>query len=288
MRVCELVGLDCVEQYLPHRVAMHFGMDQDVPGHVARHKESPEIAWRTYNKNPISDTKLYIPSRLSKSGVTTRYSEWWRQTVLGEQDLMEGDILQQRSSNSKKGKVNNDAAVPLEFPPKCNDVLLVDCSKDDEYALVFPGFCPMFNTNEAGVSAKEDDLGMRELSNFSVANSGNAKRMSDASFQSLLSLTADNGGVKKMDSLMGGGEKSISIEAATGRLERVGENANESVSTRAASNSEVYNSVYDTIEIPGSDLEARISSLEKQFTGLKEKYSYNFGINSTMGGSSHL
>ncbi|KAH7836289.1 hypothetical protein Vadar_034345 [Vaccinium darrowii] len=31
LRVSELVGLDCMEQYLPHRVSMQFGMDQDVP-----------------------------------------------------------------------------------------------------------------------------------------------------------------------------------------------------------------------------------------------------------------
>ncbi|CAI9088441.1 OLC1v1022768C1 [Oldenlandia corymbosa var. corymbosa] len=47
VRVGELVGIDsnCIEQYLPHRVAMQFGFDQDVPG--------------------LSD-------------VTTRYLEWWK------------------------------------------------------------------------------------------------------------------------------------------------------------------------------------------------------------------
>ncbi|MCI04477.1 serine/threonine-protein phosphatase 7 long form-like protein, partial [Trifolium medium] len=36
MRVSELVGFDSIEQYLPHRVAMQFGMDQDVPSYVPR------------------------------------------------------------------------------------------------------------------------------------------------------------------------------------------------------------------------------------------------------------
>jgi hypothetical protein len=31
LRVSELVGFDAIEQYLPHRVAMQFGMDHDVP-----------------------------------------------------------------------------------------------------------------------------------------------------------------------------------------------------------------------------------------------------------------
>ncbi|GMY24747.1 serine/threonine-protein phosphatase 7 long form like [Fagus crenata] len=34
LRVSELVGLGCIEQYLPHRVAMQFGLDQDLPGCV--------------------------------------------------------------------------------------------------------------------------------------------------------------------------------------------------------------------------------------------------------------
>ncbi|KAH7834410.1 hypothetical protein Vadar_015680 [Vaccinium darrowii] len=37
LRVSELVGLDCMEQYLPHRVSMQFGMDQDVPRKAVLH-----------------------------------------------------------------------------------------------------------------------------------------------------------------------------------------------------------------------------------------------------------
>ncbi|MCI13762.1 serine/threonine-protein phosphatase 7 long form-like protein, partial [Trifolium medium] len=31
LRVFQLVGFESIEQYLPHRVAMQFGIDQDVP-----------------------------------------------------------------------------------------------------------------------------------------------------------------------------------------------------------------------------------------------------------------
>jgi len=34
LRVSELVGFEFIEQYLPHRVAMQFGFDQDVPGNI--------------------------------------------------------------------------------------------------------------------------------------------------------------------------------------------------------------------------------------------------------------
>lgn len=82
----------------------------------------------------------------------------------------------------KKLKVNNDASVPLGFSPKCNELQPVDCSMDDEDGLYFPGFCSKYNTNEAGDSAKEDGLTMRDLMNFSVGNSGNGKCGSDAPF----------------------------------------------------------------------------------------------------------
>ncbi|KAF7133462.1 hypothetical protein RHSIM_Rhsim09G0021900 [Rhododendron simsii] len=107
VRVSELVGLDCIEEYFPHRVAMQFGMDQDIPRKVVFcPKGNPEIAWQHYAK-PISDAKLYIPSRCFRSHVTTRYFEWWKK------------------SDGTKGvvKVENeyeyDSNFPPGFPPEC-------------------------------------------------------------------------------------------------------------------------------------------------------------------------
>ena len=46
LRVSKLVGFESIEQYLPHRVAMQFGMDQDVPSYVVRFNETERIiAW---------------------------------------------------------------------------------------------------------------------------------------------------------------------------------------------------------------------------------------------------
>ncbi|XP_073129324.1 serine/threonine-protein phosphatase 7 long form homolog [Henckelia pumila] len=83
-RVSELVGPDAdyIEQYLPHRVAKQFGMDQDVPDFVPRVNSSPQAAWEYYTR-PIEDEKLYIPGRLDESSVTTRYIFWWRKLVSG-------------------------------------------------------------------------------------------------------------------------------------------------------------------------------------------------------------
>ncbi|CAI9088442.1 OLC1v1022769C1 [Oldenlandia corymbosa var. corymbosa] len=79
LTISELVGIDsnCIEQYLPHRVAMQFGLDQDVPGPVARVNSSQIMAWENYNRE-IRDGRLYVPSRLFESDVTTRYLQWWK------------------------------------------------------------------------------------------------------------------------------------------------------------------------------------------------------------------
>ncbi|KAL1819364.1 hypothetical protein ACET3Z_014233 [Daucus carota] len=80
LRVSELVGLDIIEQYLPHRVAMQFGLDQDVPPHVIRSNKSPKTAWNSYNRS-FKGTKIYIPPRLFESDISSRYVVWWRGLV---------------------------------------------------------------------------------------------------------------------------------------------------------------------------------------------------------------
>lgn len=63
LRITVLVGLDCVEHYLPNWVAMQFGIDQDLPGRVAQAEESVPVAWSNYSKS-IGYANLYVPSRL--------------------------------------------------------------------------------------------------------------------------------------------------------------------------------------------------------------------------------
>lgn len=143
LRVCELVGMDCIEQYLPHQVAMQFGMDQDLPGHVARCNDSPEIAWRSYSK-PICNAKLYIPSRFFESNVTTCYLDWWKQSFLGGQDSVKGGVWKQRSPknlknlphSSKDKKGDNDAAAAPGFFPKSTRVEEGDSYEEDKLAIL--------------------------------------------------------------------------------------------------------------------------------------------------------
>ncbi|KAL5804418.1 hypothetical protein ACOSQ3_031218 [Xanthoceras sorbifolium] len=103
LRSSELVGLDCVEQYLPHRVAMQFGMDQDLPACVARANDTRHAAWSCYSK-PITCANLYIPPRLYEADVTARYSKWWKQSMLGLKHECEIALLEKTFPSSTPGR----------------------------------------------------------------------------------------------------------------------------------------------------------------------------------------
>ncbi|XP_050217311.2 protein MAIN-LIKE 2-like [Mercurialis annua] len=93
MRSSELVGLSCVEQYLPHRVARQFGLDQDIPSEIVRPNEFPELAWINYIRPFCSNAKLYVPSKFSEPGVTVKYLEWWNEeTAFGGGDMLKDAI----------------------------------------------------------------------------------------------------------------------------------------------------------------------------------------------------
>ncbi|KAL8132916.1 hypothetical protein AgCh_008410 [Apium graveolens] len=97
LRTSVLVGLESTEQYLPHRVAMQFGLDQDLPSHVVQSNESPDTDWSSYNK-PIRGIKLYIPPRLCASGVSSQYAVWWRGLVVVNEDLVTSIIHNEKHS----------------------------------------------------------------------------------------------------------------------------------------------------------------------------------------------
>ncbi|XP_062190501.1 uncharacterized protein LOC133893490 isoform X2 [Phragmites australis] len=78
LRPCELVGMDCIEHYLPHRVARQFGLDQDVPGDVRRANQDWAVAWQTYELDG-KNVAFFIPQ--SEPGITARYAQWWRQQL---------------------------------------------------------------------------------------------------------------------------------------------------------------------------------------------------------------
>ncbi|CAK8565544.1 unnamed protein product [Lathyrus sativus] len=128
MRVSELVGFETIEQYLPHRVAMQFGMDQDVPGYVSRFNNNEAIAWKNYTR-PLSDTSLHFPSRFFESDVTTRYAKWWGKSVLGPQGFNKN--VGRRKRNAGSSKCSPEAKLSLDFCQKLVGPVTLGKSCDD-------------------------------------------------------------------------------------------------------------------------------------------------------------
>jgi hypothetical protein len=126
LRVSELVGQKCIEQYLPHRVAMQFGMDQDIPGCVPRFNMNVEAAWSNYCR-PIADEQLYLPARLFESDVTERYLKWWKQSMVVQEDAIKHFVRRPRNRR-RFGRVygrkveDSHVSVPPGFPPTCHKV----------------------------------------------------------------------------------------------------------------------------------------------------------------------
>jgi hypothetical protein len=122
LRVSELVGFESIEQYLPHRVAMQFGFDQDIPGCVSRFNDTKANAWKNYSRHlPYSNESLYFPSRFFEADVTTRYAKCWKKLVSGPQGFDKNVVPRKRRASSSQCKPN--AKIPSEFPPP----KLVDC-----------------------------------------------------------------------------------------------------------------------------------------------------------------
>lgn len=99
VRASKIVGVeeDCVELYLPNRVSMQFGIDQDLPGHVG---EDNVDYFR-----PIRDAKLYVPSRFSQPCVTSRYFDWWKKLHFDEQamatDVTDADFMPRQRHSTR-------------------------------------------------------------------------------------------------------------------------------------------------------------------------------------------
>ncbi|CAN6323443.1 unnamed protein product [Urochloa humidicola] len=74
VRPCELVGMNCIEKYRPHRVARQLGFDQDVPGNVVRVNSGWEKAWDSYNVE-AKNLAFIVPNH--KPAVTVKYAQWW-------------------------------------------------------------------------------------------------------------------------------------------------------------------------------------------------------------------
>ncbi|KAL6847590.1 hypothetical protein ACP4OV_022616 [Aristida adscensionis] len=132
LRACELVGMKCIEQYNPHRVARQLGFDQDVPGTVPRVHSKWEKAWDTYNIEPESSA-LLVPNH--DPGVTVDYAQWWSSACATADGLKmkqpAGLVIRIKrkmeeppaTNSSKKLHVDNANERPQPAPDVAEDLL---------------------------------------------------------------------------------------------------------------------------------------------------------------------
>ncbi|KAK1283644.1 hypothetical protein QJS10_CPB21g00912 [Acorus calamus] len=80
VKPCELVGLDCIEQYLPHRVARQFGFDQCLPAQVPRANADWESAWASYDVEVTARERARARGLVRgpfETGMSAEYHGWW-------------------------------------------------------------------------------------------------------------------------------------------------------------------------------------------------------------------
>ncbi|KAL2322612.1 hypothetical protein Fmac_026991 [Flemingia macrophylla] len=178
LRVSVLVGIEStIKHYLPNRVAMQFGMDQDVPDCVPKFCGSKSTAWKNYCRL-VSDRSLYFPARLFEGDVTTRYAKWWKESVLSHQDFAKNIVRRKRSSRaphhrthvSKANKSGNDADVPPGFSPKHVSTVYfrkfggddINPGKGTGDAIVPSGFLPVHLKTVPSEYSVKDGLKVKE------------------------------------------------------------------------------------------------------------------------------
>ncbi|KAL6130076.1 hypothetical protein ACLB2K_068457 [Fragaria x ananassa] len=113
LQVIQLVGLGTKQLYLPHRVAMQFGYDQDLPCSVGQLSHSSE------------NVKLYIPSRLSEANASARFLKWWKASVMVEHESSPPKKKTKKTAvGSKKMDKITDATLPCVYSPTNSDELV--------------------------------------------------------------------------------------------------------------------------------------------------------------------
>ncbi|KMS98431.1 hypothetical protein BVRB_4g091290 [Beta vulgaris subsp. vulgaris] len=92
---CRIDGLgnSCKEKYQPHRVAMQFGYDQDIPGEF-------RVSAAEWDK-----MGLYIPSRTFEPGVSRSYYNWWKDFIFRHEEAVRDFLKTKRGKGSSKRSV---------------------------------------------------------------------------------------------------------------------------------------------------------------------------------------
>ncbi|GAV68625.1 PMD domain-containing protein [Cephalotus follicularis] len=272
LRVSELVGIGCIEQYLPNRVAMQFGLDQDLPGHVARRNQTPEIAWSNYLR-PFGNTKLYVPSRFFESDVTVRYLEWRNQSLSVQQDVITDVIKCAFRKNRCLRKPSKKVSLGSRGMWADNEV---DASPIFANQVVVKDFVLEKKRSIAEISKsceKHDSLATKQVNNgecYAYAGQAESSSTSAASNR----ILTDNSEIIRVGHNIS--QNKAVVGGSTGAMENPDVNrAGNSVSTVGNMNGNEEESNTYMCEIPGLELEAKIAKLERVVAELKAA---RFGI----------
>lgn len=159
LRPCELVGLDCIEQYLPHWVAMQFGLDQDIPDSITRANSSWEAAWENYD-TAAKTLKFFAPPRLYESDVTARYSIWWKQHRVACSNVVKavaGPSMPLKIAKKSEKEISDKSTENIEFltsEEKKDSALVHDESEKVCKRKAVSYFNPLETTTQGGTHNK--------------------------------------------------------------------------------------------------------------------------------------
>ncbi|XP_059664170.1 uncharacterized protein LOC132309936 [Cornus florida] len=120
LQVSELVGIGCKEKYMPHRVGMQFGMDQDLPC------DGSSSVFTSSSRENV----FFVPPRNFEPGVSVRYFNWWKDSMCARKDAVHGVIAQKRimksksllSAQTKMKKKDLGASVESKSLKRCNTI----------------------------------------------------------------------------------------------------------------------------------------------------------------------
>ncbi|KAK7267775.1 hypothetical protein RIF29_20454 [Crotalaria pallida] len=310
LRASELVGIgSIIKQYLPHRVAMQFGLDQDVPGRVPRFNQTKAIAWENYCR-PICDGNLYIPSKLFEADVSTGYAMWWKKSVLDHLDSVKSIGRQKRSARrsskqgtraSKANRSSDDDDVLPGFRPKHVSIMISGKGCDDgskarkgdidvdvlggleangKIDADYPaGFSPQYKSLNHYNSAKNCKAVLEENQSGGISRSLGIRSYEYEQFSkecsSVSTSESNHGAVKKILPLAKLYEKD-NIEGSIEGLEEDSEDANGSKRSRLSSDSASLYGTQEADHIDSSEtnvdeLEQRINKLEAELEERLEK-----------------
>ncbi|KAJ0046034.1 hypothetical protein Pint_04185 [Pistacia integerrima] len=152
LTVSELLGFECIERYLPHRVAMQFGMDQDLP--------------------PCGD-------------VTSQYSKWWKQSISCLQGARDCSFTgTKKIMEMAKGKKETDTSSSFKTKPK---ILGGTNGKNfiKSFKITPRGFPPKPIVAETKDSAEECDMTIADFMKSSIKHDdGNNRQVPDVKHMS--------------------------------------------------------------------------------------------------------